>query len=402
MNTLWLKRFFTMVVSGMLLLPCAGHADAVLDWNEIALAQVTAAKQLAPDAARTMAIAHVAMFDAVNAVDRRYAAYAFDERAAVGTSLDAAVAAAANAVLVALLPGQRASIAAAYDRFRAGLPEVAATRDGLALGARAAERALVSRANDGADAMATYVPYTTPGVYVPTALPVSTQWGRVKPWFLHDGAQVRPGPPPALDSPRWQSDYEEIKAVGAKKSTLRSADQTDMAQFWAVTGPASWNPVVRVLATSRPRDAVANARLFALVNMAAMDAFIAVFDAKYTYRFWRPITAIRNARDGDPAWLPLIDTPMHPEYPCAHCITAAAVGEVVKAEFGTGEVAPIAMTSPTAPGVSRSWSRIDDYVTEVANARVWGGIHYRNSTEVGRVMGQRIGAIAATKLPRSR
>ena len=143
--------------------------------------------------------------------------------------------------------------------------------------------------------------------------------------------------------------------------------------------------------------------LFALANMAASDAFVAVFDAKYAFNFWRPVTAIRNgdsdgndATAGDPAWLPFVDTPMHPEYPCAHCITAGAVATVLEAEFGTGRVPVITMTSTTAPGVTHRWERIADYVKEVDNARVWGGIHYRNSTEVGERMGRAIGNLVVT------
>ena len=140
---------------------------------------------------------------------------------------------------------------------------------------------------------------------------------------------------------------------------------------------------------------VERARLFALVNVAAMDSFVAVFDAKYAYGFWRPITAIRRAEidgndatDADPEWLPLIETPLHPEYPCAHCISSAAVGEVLEAEFGTGEVPVISMTSAAVPGVVHRWTRIADYIEEVSDARIFGGVHYRNSAEVGKAMGR--------------
>ena len=165
-----------------------------------------------------------------------------------------------------------------------------------------------------------------------------------------------------------------------------------------MTGPVSWNPVVRSLATSAGLDPLDNARLFALVYMAAMDAYVAVFDAKYAYEFWRPITAIRNgdedgnaATESDSAWLPLIDTPLHPEYSCAHYSTAGAVGAVLEAQFGRGWVPTIAMTSTTSPSVTRRWTRIADYVTEVDRARVWGGVHFRSSTEVGEAMGRKIG-----------
>jgi hypothetical protein len=157
---------------------------------------------------------------------------------------------------------------------------------------------------------------------------------------------------------------------------------------------------VRSLAAANPASLLDTARLFALVNMAAVDALIAVFDAKYTYEFWRPITAIRNGDKDDndatmaeATWLPLIDTPMHPEYPCAHCITSSAVAAVLEASFGTDDVAPISMSSAAAPGITHTWTRIGDYAAEVRNARIWGGVHYRNSTEVGDAMGRSIGKL---------
>jgi hypothetical protein len=265
---------------------------------------------------------------------------------------------------------------------------------GLALGREAALRCLQMRAEDGSGKAGTYRPRIQAGVYIATAYPVSSEWARVKPFVMSDAAQFRP-PPPSLDGPQWSRDLEEIRAVGGRASANRTREQTDVARFWAITGPASWNPLVRALAQSRPASLVDNARLFALVNMAATDAFIAVFDAKYAYEFWRPITAVRHA--GDAGWLPLVDTPLHPEYPCAHCISSAAVAAVLEAHFGRGTVPEVVMTSPTAPGVTRRWSRIADYATEVNNARIWGGVHYRHSTEVGERIGRRIGALAVER-----
>src|SRR5260221_12036490 len=158
------------------------------------------------------------------------------------------------------------------------------------------------------------------------------------------GSRRHPGreAPPALTSALWAVDYNELRAIGAKTSAQRTPEQPEVARFWTAVGVVTWNPIVRSLAAAQPRSLLENARLFALVNMAATDAFIAVFDAKYAYNFWRPITAIRHAKvDGndatspDPAWLPLIDTPLHPEYPCAHCITARAVGTVLEAQVGS-------------------------------------------------------------------
>jgi hypothetical protein len=392
------KRFFLVAI---LSLPSISTADAVLDWNEVALARVVGARQSPPDGARTMAIVHLAMFEAVNAVEQRYAPYAFKGRAAAGTSAEAAAAAAAYSVLLKLFPEQAAPVEAAYATSMAGIPEGSGKVSGVALGREAGSQCLSMRDKDGTGAPLAYRPRTVPGVYVMTVLPVSTEWAMVKPWFMSNVAQFRPSPPPSLASVEWARDYNEIKNLGARQSATRNANQTEAARFWTIVGAASWNPVVRSLALSKPLSLVDNARLFALVNMAASDAFVAVFDAKYAHNFWRPVTAIRNGdTDGndatslDPEWLPLVDTPMHPEYPCAHCITAGAIGEVLEAKFGKGEVPPITMMSPTAPGVTHRWTRISDYVQEVDNARIWGGIHYRNSTEVGEAMGRKIGMLA--------
>jgi hypothetical protein len=233
-----------------------------------------------------------------------------------------------------------------------------------------------------------------------TTLPVSTHWGKVTPWVLERSSQFRPGPPPALTSTEWARDCSEVMDLGGKKSAVRTAEQTDIARFWTIVGPASWDPVLRAVAAAPGRTLLQNARLFALAEMAAADAYIAVFDAKYTYNFWRPITAIRN---GDthgngatmrvPDWEPLVDTPLHPEYPCAHCITSAAVAAVLEAELGP-TFPEITMTSPTAPGVVRRWTTAKAFTDEVSAARIYGGIHYRTSAVVGQVMGRQIGEYA--------
>lgn len=370
-------------------------ADAVLEWNEIALAGVMAARQLPPDAARSMAMVHVAMFDAVNAIERRYKPIAHDGRPARAASPEAASIAAAHAVLSRLFPGQAPALDAAYGASLSRIAESDEKAAGVALGREAASRCLEMRAQDGAGAPGTYRPRTRPGVYFPTIHPISSEWASVKPWVMSGAAQFRP-PPPRLDASDWSRDLEEIHVLGGRASAVRNAEQTDVARFWAITGPASWNPIVRSLARSRSSNLLDNARLFALANVAATDAFIAVFDAKYAYEFWRPVTAIRHS-GLDTAWLPLVDTPMHPEYPCAHCISAAAVATVLEAHFGRGTIAPVIMTSPTAPGVTRTWTRIADFVQEVKDARVWGGVHYRTSTEVGERMGRRIGELAVRR-----
>ena len=183
------------------------------------------------------------------------------------------------------------------------------------------------RANDGIDAQERYRPSTKAGVYVPTSCLSSPRSGATTPWVMTAGSQFRPGPPPALDSETWTRDVNEIREIGARNSTVRTAEQTTIGRFWFLVGPRSYNPIVRQAAMAKKMDVVDCARLFALTSIAGFDAIVAVFDAKYQYNFWRPITAIRNAditqnaaTSREESWLPLGDTPMHPEYPCAHCI----------------------------------------------------------------------------------
>jgi len=380
------------------------RADVITDWNEVALEAVIAAREAQPTQARSVTMVHVAMFEAVNAIDRRYARYATKVAPASGASREVAAATAAHVVLTKLYPNQRAAFDKAYDTWIAQVPNDEAKSSGVALGERVAQEIYDMRASEMKNPTNAYRPRTTAGAYVPTTLPVATEAARFKPWLMQSPAQFRSAAPIPLRSARWARDYNEIKEMGGRDSTARSAEQTNLGRFWIVTGPPAWNPVIRALAATKKLDLIENARLFALAHMAGADAYIAVFDAKYTYNFWRPITAIRNGDiDGNPAtnpdltWTPLIDTPMHPEYPCAHCITASAVATVLESEFGGGPIAAVRMTSPTAAGVTRTWNRIQDYVTDVSNARVWAGVHYRFSTEVGEAMGRKIGELAIRK-----
>jgi PAP2 superfamily len=395
----------SVTLGGLLLsvlLPC--HADIVTDWNARA-ANIATAAQIGPlFGARVMAATQVAVFEAVQAIQPGAAARRLTLQAPAGASLDAAVAAANRAVLSKLTPSQQAAIDTAYQAAVAALPEGAARDGGIALGEQAAAGVLALCAQDGADAPQTYRPLTTPGAYVPTALPVVSHWPQRKPWLLASADQFRPGPPPALTSEQWARDYNEIKAIGGAKSERRSAEQTGIAKFWEGTAPTIYQAVVRSVATQPGRDVTANARLLATAAQAIDDALISVMDAKYHYAFWRPLTAIRNgdldgndATERDPGWTPFIDTPMHPEYPCAHCIVAASVGAVLQAEIGTGTTPLLSTTSPTAPGVTRSWTRVSDFVQEVSDARVWDGVHYRNSTEVGAAMGRKVGEWASSR-----
>ncbi len=385
----------------ILLVPGVAAADGVSEWNEKTIAVSAQAKELPAAASRTVAIVHIAMFDAINSVEGRYSPYRFKVAAPSGSSPEAAGVAAAHAVLLKLFPEQKADLDAAFAASLAKIPDGSGKPAGMSVGEDVAAKILVLRASDGADAPNSYRPVTAPGVYISTALPISAQWGHLTPWVIEHSSQFRPAPPPPLTSSVWASDYNEIKDLGNKKSTIRTPEQTDISRFWTLAGPASWEPIVRHLASAPGRTLLQNARLFALVGLATADAYIAVFEAKYAYQFWRPITAIRNGDiDGNdatsrvPDWEPTIDTPLHPEYPCAHCITSAAARAVLESEFGAGPIPVFTMTSPTAPGVTRTWTSVKDWADEVSAARIYGGIHYRNSTVVGQTMGKKIGELA--------
>ena len=379
-----------------------------MDWNTKS-DEIAAQKQVLPlNHSRGTAILHVAMFEAVNAIEGRYLPYKLNLTADRSTSKEAAAASAGHDILLALYPDQQSSLDATLATMLAGIADGEAKAKGIALGKKAAADLIALRANDGIAAQETYRPHTAPGIYVPTVIPLMSIAAAVTPWVMANGSQFRPAPPPALTSETWTADLNEIRELGRIDSTKRSPEQTTIGRFWFITGPRSYNPIVRQIAMSKDMDIVDCARLFALTSMAGNDAIIAVFDAKYTYNLWRPVTAIRNADQTnnsatprDASWRPLGDTPMHPEYPCAHCITSAAISAVLQGVAGN-EIGELSMSSPTAPGVIRKWTRVQDYSDEVAMARIYAGFHYRFSTIVGKDMGKKIGELAvATQLRRA-
>ena len=397
----------TGLIGGWLAVGAAAPACAnvITDWDDKAIIAVTPMSNLGNTspymAQRMMGMVHAAMFDAVNSIERRYRPYLVQLPADPATSKEAAAAAAAAAVLTTIDEKTAGEMKAALTNYLAPLPEGAAKSDGIQLGEAVAAKILEARANDGSGAPDAYRPRTAPGVYVPTAITISSMWPNMKPFVLDSPSQFRPRPPVSLESKEWAADYNEIKEFGGQSSAKRTAQQTEIARFWLVGPPVAYHPFVRKLAIAKRLDVIDSARLMALVSIGLTDAIITVLDAKYHYNFWRPITAIRNGdNDGNPAtdieatWQPLANTPMHPEYPCAHCIQSGSVAGVVKAVFGSTEIPEIAMTSPTAPGVTRRWTNMTALTEEIANARIWSGFHYRFSTRVGTEMGYQIGEYA--------
>ena len=381
--------------------PAAG-ADIITDWDKVACEVVARVKPSTPAVVRTLAITQTAVYEAVNSITGRYPGD--DGKRAPDASVEAAAAAAYRAALIALAPTQKEMIEAAYQTSIAAIADGPAKSAGIAIGERAAANIVARRANDGASATESYRPVTSPGVYVPTTVPAVPQWPQRKPWLMDSASQFRPAPPPALGSATWARDYNEIKAIGAKNGSTRTAEQTEIARFWEATLPSIYHGVVRSVAEQPGRDITQNARLFAAVAQGMDDALIAVFDAKYHYGFWRPVTAIRNGdKDGndaterDASWTPFIETPMHPEYPCAHCILSATVGSILDAEAGGKALPELSTTSYMVEGVTRRWKSTEDFVHEVALARMYDGVHYRNSIEVGTAMGRQVGGLAARK-----
>jgi len=374
------------------------HADVITDWNQ-KLIPVATSYSLSAPSYRDMAMVHLAMFTCINAIEPRYQPYkTLKFEADRSTSKEAAAAVAAARVMSKLHPDSASKIDPELQQYLAQIPDGAAKTSGIALGEKVADGVLAMRATDGADAPDSYRPRTTPGRYVATAPMVFPMWGKVTPFAMTTGSQFRPGPPIALTSREWAANYNEIKAIGGKNSTTRTALQTETGRLWLYTGPGTFFPMAVQLSAAKGLSVNETARLFVLLSMATADAMISVFDAKYEYEFWRPITAIRNGDEDnnpdterDATWEPLGPTPMHPEYPCAHCIVAAAAGTVMLAQFGSGTLPEFSLSTPTAPGVTHKWTRLEDYIAEPANARVWSGIHYRFSTVVGTDMGRKIG-----------
>ena len=392
-----MNRYLSAVACGLVAMVAyerSCRADTITDWDT----KATAVASFAALGEREVAIVDLAMFDAVNSIARRYRPYLEQLPTTEPTSADAAAASAAATALALLHPQGANDFKTALAEYLSRLSaSPTAIEAGSRLGETAAHRIVERRATDGATDVDSYRPKTKPGQYVPTATMLCSTWPTMRPFALASPSQFRPGPPPALKSPEWAADYNEIKELGGKTSGKRTAQQTETARFWLMVGPQAYHPLARQMVLERHLDLIDSARFMALFAVTLTDAYIAVFDAKYHYEFWRPVTAIRNADLNDnPAtvpdatWQPLDATPMHPEYPCAHCILSGAA-RVVLESLAAGQPMPeLSLTSPTAPGVTHRWSNLDDFTTEVANARIWAGFHYRFSTRVGTALGRQV------------
>jgi hypothetical protein len=391
--------------------PAPTPATAVLDWNTTAVATVRAAVppkfQLESDLYLTYVQASV--YDAVVKIAGRYAIY-HDFASPVsprGASLPAAVAAAAYTALAYYFPAQQASLQTTYMAYLAGLPADGQAA-GVAIGQAAANDIIAERTGDGRDAVIS-TPYgagpLTAGVWV-FAPPPSLQSAQIpwlafmRPFLLRAPSQFRVGPPPSLASHRYARDLNEVQAYGSATSAVRTADQTAIAQFWNAFAPNQNNAMIAGVVTAHAMDAVDASRAFAIANMVDTDAGIACWDSKYHYLFWRPVTAIQHADiDGNQAttaeatWTPLLTTPNHPEYPAAHGCLTGAESDVLTSILHTPQIQvdiPGSVGGANTLTTTRHYATARDMRDEIVNARVWAGLHYRNSGVVGVRLGRAV------------
>jgi hypothetical protein len=389
--------------------PLAAGADVIALFDEVTDRTVTPVgvsfPAVTPEEIRTIfandfAAVHVAMYDAVVAISGGYDYFSsVPTTPAAGASTDAAAASAACDVLRGLFPNRAPQYETACQAYLAALPDSDAKTRGIAIGAEVAAGTLASRANDGRMTAVTYVPGSEPGDFrgVNPAMPFLPF---VRPFVMTSASQFRADGPPALTSHTYATDLNEVKAYGSAASTVRSAAQTDLARFNTEPPPRFWPRNLRRF-VSDGRSTVENARLMAMIWVAQADAVLGCFESKYYFEFWRPTSAITLAdTDGNPAtiadagWTPVVPTPNHPEYPAAHSCTAASVGTVLDAFFGTSKI-DFSMDS-TVAGLAnpvRQYHSTGDFVKDLKLARIYGGMHYRTSTDHGAVLGKRVGKL---------
>jgi hypothetical protein len=377
-------------------LPAGARADVITRWNQ----QVVTSG--GPAIQRTFAMVHLAMFDAANAIEQGYTPYLSNlPTPPSGASAEAAAAGAAYGVLVRLFPQQQPALAAVLVDSLSNVPDGPAKSDGIAYGDHVANALYTARLNDNILAPGpVFVPDSTPGDYQLTTSmppqPVNTGAPSWIPFALTSASQFRPNGPTALTSMPYARDLEETKRLGGTISAVRTAEHQVIARWHTEQAQFQFNRIARSIAIDDGHDVLSHARLFALLNLALADAVTSVFDAKYTYCFWRPVTAIRNAdlddnsrTSKDPTWTPFLPTPPHPEYPAAHSVVQGAAARVMTWFYGPRH--PFETTSPTVPGVIRPYASFNDFADEGFVARIYGGMHFRSSLEEGARQGKKVG-----------
>jgi hypothetical protein len=374
-------------------------ANPVIDWDLNAQAFIwDVAKELPQVQSRSFAIVHGSVYDAVNAIaGTPYEPYLAAPRANGHESVAAAVAAAAHQALLFLYPAQQAALQAQYDTYLAGIPDGIWKQRGIAVGEQAAAAMVAARQDDGAFGPETWPVGTEPGQWRPTppGFGSDTPWvGFVKPFLIPSASMFRTAGPPSLTSAAYARDVNEVQAIGAKASTIRTADQTQAAIWWQDRHLTTWE-IRRQIAVGQGLDALQTARLFAMLEIAEADAAIACFNEKRAWMRWRPVTAIELAdTDGnpgtvaDPSWLPLLVTPAHPDYTSGHTSRTAATMEVLAFFFQRDDIAFSAFSADS--GTTRSFASFSQALAEVNEARIWGGIHTRNADVAGTLIGTEV------------
>lgn len=430
-------KIASAVLGLLAVLPHQAAADEVFDWNVTGFEATAAGGQNTVVISRTMTMMHLAVHDALNAIERRYEPYLYvidrpfqphlyAGMADPAATANAAIAAAARDMLVGIVPDwgkpeQRtkalAIIESAYTAALAKLPEGLAKKHGVAVGQAAAAAMLAARKTDGSSAPSQYTPGTAPGKWrlhpnpVPPNPPILDpalavgnwppllpQWGQVVPFTMVAPWQYRLKGPPALASTQYAKDYEEVKRLGSKNSTARTPEQSEMARYWYEGSPQGWSRIARVVAAQRGLDRWDSARLLALVNAAIADGFIAGFDTRYLYDLWRPVTAIRagdmdgnDATPADPAWETFLNTPPIPDYPSTHSVSGGAAAAVLARFFGGDQVAFSMTSGAPFAGITRSFKSFSQASQENADSRVYAGIHFRSACRDGIMLGEQIG-----------
>jgi hypothetical protein len=361
--------------------------DAAVSWNRtlLGILRTPGAQPATVHPTRSFALLHEAILDAVTAPP--------------GASRAAAATVAAHDVLTSLYPTMQATVDDQEQRELAAVHSASARMRGAQVGASAAARLLALRADDGANATPpAYVSTLLPGDYRPTppafAAPVFTHWSAVRPWVLRSADQFRPPPPPALSSSRYAAAIAEVQSLGQDSSTTRTADQTQVARFWAAPIQNYWNEIAQTAALAHHGGLERDARLFAELNLSIADGVIAFYDAKYAYRLWRPITAIRET---DPAWTPLANTPADPSYPGAHSVVSAAASEVLRTAFG--DRFGFTVRSEVLPGVTRSFPTFSAAVEEAGRSRIYAGVHTALDDDSGRELGRNVAGYVLAHAP---
>jgi hypothetical protein len=402
------------VACGLLLSATAlAHNDPVLEWNSIMVS--TTANQNPFFQARFAAITQLAVFEAVNAIDRDFDPYLGTITAPQTASAEAAAIAAAHAVLRNYFPANAPALDAARATSLARIADGIRKEEGIAVGEAAAAAMIVLRTDDGSAPPEFYVPDSSePGHWqltpsCPPAGGVLLQWRNLRPFAIETTDQFRAAPPPRLTSRHYARDYNELKRVGGIDSAFRPQDRADVAQFYAATAPVPvWNAAASQVAIERGRSMSENARTLALINMAINDAQATVFETKYHYVLWRPETAIR-AGDSDgnlltraePSFMPFVVTPCFPSYASAHGSSGGAAREILEREFGAHRHF-ITLSNPMVPGVVLQYGTFRNITSDIDDARIYGGIHFRFDQEAGGKLGKQVGAYVYRKTLRPR